>query len=642
MELLGINVNYQQTGKSKNLNSLGMREMQQRVYAKRNEQYILLKAPPASGKSRALMFVALDKLTHQNIKKVIVGVPEKSIGGSFGDADLKSFGFESDWSVNPAFYLCTIESNQSRSEAFQEFLQNDEKILICTHSTLRTAFETLSESRFDDVLLAIDEFHHISASDASVLGNVLKSIMAKSSAHIMAMTGSYFRGDSHPILLPEVEELFKKVSYNYYEQLNGYEHLKSLGIGYHFYQGKYTEAIGEVLDNTKKTIIHIPNVNSRESTKKGKHDEVGFILGVLGEFVNEDKETGVIRVKTKDGRILKIADLVNDDPIERPKIQKYLQEIKSADDMDIIIALNTAKEGFDWPFCEVALTVGYRASLTEVIQIIGRTTRDSENKSHAQFINLISQPDAEESSVANATNDMLKAITASLLMEQVLAPNFKFKTKLPDDETPHKAGEFKINGLKMPSTARVKDIVEQDLIDLKAKILSDSAIEKTLGTDITPEVVNKFLIPKIIEEAYPDLSEEELEEVRQHVVVDSVLANARVEEATNRVFINGTNRFMNIDDLSIDLIDSINPFQRAYEIISKSLDKRVLKLISESIDASKSTLSEAEVGFYWDDVTEFYRKYNRKPDKNAEDESERKLAEVLAKAIYFNNKKKNS
>lgn len=634
-----INVEYQQTGKSKNLNSLGMREMQERVYAVRDEQYILLKAPPASGKSRALMFVALDKLLHQNIKKVIVAVPEKSIGGSFGDADLMAFGFESDWLVNPAFNLCSVESNQSRSAAFTKFLQSDEKVLICTHSTLRTAFETLDESRFDDVLLAIDEFHHISASDASVLGGVLKSIMAKSSAHIMAMTGSYFRGDAHPILLPESEALFKTVTYNYYEQLNGYEHLKSLGIGYHFYQGKYTEAIDEVLDSSKKTIIHIPNVNARESTKD-KHNEVGFILDVLGELVDEDKETGVIRVKTPDGHILKVADLVNDDPIERPKIQKYLREIKNAEDMDIIIALGMAKEGFDWPYCEVALTVGYRASLTEVIQIIGRTTRDSANKSHAQFINLISQPDASESSVANATNDMLKAITASLLMEQVLAPNFKFKTKLPNDETPHKAGEFKINGLKTPSSARVKEIVAQDLIDLKAKILSDSAIEKTLGTDISPEVVNRLLIPKIIEESYPDLNAEELEEVRQHVVVDSVLANARVEEGSNRVFINGTKSFVNLDELSIDLIDSINPFQKAYEIISKSLDKRVLKLISESIDASKSTLSEAEVAFYWRDVNAFYKQHNRKPDKNATDEHERKLAEVLARAIYFKNKKK--
>ncbi|MBU1657585.1 DEAD/DEAH box helicase family protein [bacterium] len=630
-----IEVNYSQTGKSKTTNALGMRAMQERAYEKRNEQYLLLKAPPASGKSRALMFIALDKLLHQNIKKVIVAVPEKSIGGSFGNADLMSHGFECDWHVEAKYNLCTIESNESRSAIFKEFLTNDAKILICTHSTLRNAFETINESRFDNTLLAIDEFHHLSASDASVLGNVLKSIIAKSNAHIMAMTGSYFRGDAHPILLPEVEDKFAKVSYNYYEQLNGYEHLKSLGIGYHFYQGKFTEAISEVLDLSKKTIIHIPHVNSRESTKD-KHGEVGFILDVIGELVGEERETGVISVKRADGKILKVADLVNDDPVDRPKIQKYLREIKSAEDMDIIIALGMAKEGFDWPYCEHALTVGYRASLTEIIQIIGRATRDSQNKSHAQFTNLIAQPDATSASVANATNDMLKAITASLLMEQVLAPNFKFKTKLPHDESEHVSGEFKINGYKEPSSKRVKDIVEQDLAELKAKILQDATIEKTLGSDITPEVLNKMLIPKIIQESYPELSADELEEVRQHVVVDSVFAGAKVEG--NRVFIQGSNRFINIDELSIDLIDSINPFQRAYEIMSKKVDEKILKLIQESIDATKLTVNEAEAAYYWKDVNKFYKEHGKEPSKNSNDEFERKLADVLLFVKAFKRK----
>ncbi len=97
--------------------------------------------------------------------------------------------------------------------------------------------------------------------------------------------------------------------------------------------------------------------------------------------------------------------------------------------MDVIIALGMAKEGFDWPYCEHALTVGYRGSLTEIIQIIGRVTRDSPNKTHAQFTNLIAEPDAADEEVKVAVNNMLKAITASLLMEQVLAQNFKFKTK---------------------------------------------------------------------------------------------------------------------------------------------------------------------------------------------------------------------
>ena len=99
------------------------------------------------------------------------------------------------------------------------------------------------------------------------------------------------------------------------------------------------------------------------------------------------------------------------------------------DHVDIILALGMAKEGFDWVWCEHALTVGYRASLTEIVQIIGRATRDAPGKEVARFTNLIAEPDASEEAVVDAVNDTLKAIAASLLMEQVLAPRFNFTPK---------------------------------------------------------------------------------------------------------------------------------------------------------------------------------------------------------------------
>ena len=64
-----VHVSYAQTGQSAKINPLGMREMQEKAYAARDAPYLLLKAPPASGKSRALMFIALDKLKNQGIKK---------------------------------------------------------------------------------------------------------------------------------------------------------------------------------------------------------------------------------------------------------------------------------------------------------------------------------------------------------------------------------------------------------------------------------------------------------------------------------------------------------------------------------------------------------------------------------------------
>ena len=634
-----IDVTYAQTRESSSTNDMGMRAMQARAYEARNNQYLLIKAPPASGKSRALMFIALDKTYNQGVKKAIVAVPERSIGGSFSPEPLSKFGFFMDWELDEKNNLCSPggDGNSSKVSALKDFIKGDDKILVCTHATLRFACAELEDTDFDNVLLAIDEFHHVSADGENVLGEMLRSLMANSSAHIVAMTGSYFRGDSVPVLLPEDEAKFAKVTFNYYEQLNGYEYLKSLGIGYHFYQGRYTEAIGEVLDTDKKTIVHIPNVNAGESTKD-KYDEVDAIIDTIGTFQNKDPNTGVITIKRHgDSKLIKLADLVHDAPKDRDKIVEYLRNINSVDDMDVIVALGMAKEGFDWSFCEHSLTVGYRGSLTEVIQIIGRCTRDSDNKTHAQFTNLIAQPDAEDDQVKIAVNNMLKAITCSLLMEQVLAPNFKFKTKLPDDTEATPPGTMKVAGFKEPSTKRTKDIVESDLADLKAAILQDDKIIAASAGAVDPEVVNKVLIPKIIQVKYPDLTAEEVEEIRQHVVVDSAVSTGEIKEEGGKKFIRMADKFVNIDDLNIDLIDSVNPFQKAFEILSKSVTTNVLKLIQDSIESTRIKMDFEEVKILWPKVNAFVKEKGREPDLNSADLMERRLAECI---IWIKNQKR--
>lgn len=634
-----IEVKYSQTGKSKKTNELGMREMQAKAYAARTAQYLLIKAPPASGKSRALMFIALEKLHHQDIKKVIVAVPEKSIGASFAPTELAKYGFFTDWNPNPRYNLCTPGEDKSKVTAFLNFLESDERILICTHATLRFAFDGLDEKKLNDTLIAIDEFHHVSADGDNRLGEVMRNIMAKSNAHIVAMTGSYFRGDNIPVLLPEDEARFTMVTYNYYEQLNGYEHLKSLGIGYHFYQGRYfrkqpdrdMSALEEILDENKKTIIHIPSVNSAESSRE-KYEEVGHIIEALGDLEYQGNETGVLYVKSKrSGRMLKVADLVNDNPRARDKITTYLREEKSQDAIDIIIALGMAKEGFDWPYCEHALTIGYRGSLTEIIQIIGRATRDSDNKTHAQFTNLVAEPDAENEEVKVAVNNMLKAITASLLMEQVLAPNFKFKTKRDDEDSDEDDDDntIAIRGFKLPTSQRAKDIIDTDLNDLKARILQNDQMLKAMPGNIEPEVINTVLIPKIIREVYPDLNEDEVEAVRQHVVVDSVIKNSTIEEQGGKKFIRMAGSFVNIDDIHIDLIDSINPFQKAFEILSKSVTAQVLRLIDEHIQSTKIEMTEAEAIILWPSIKAWRERTGEAPNLQSFDPKEKRMAEAI-------------
>lgn len=619
---------------SKTTNDLGMREMQERVYEKHASQYLLVKSPPASGKSRALMFVGLDKLHNQGIKKVVIAVPERSIGKSFKDTELSKFGFYWDWEVKPSNNLTIGGGEQSKVQHFVNFMNStdpSDNILIATHATLRFAFEELDDSLFDNTLLAIDEFHHVSRDYNSVLGNALRSIMSNSNAHILAMTGSYFRGDSVQILEPADEDKFDKVAYTYYEQLEGYKYLKSFAMGYSFYRGKYTGALDKVIDVNKKSIIHIPNVNSGESTKD-KYAEVDEILDLLTDGGNiTQNEDGIYEIERPEGKKLLVADLVNEEG--REKVSAYLasitDDIEDLDKLDIIIALGMAKEGFDWPFAEYAMTIGYRNSLTEVIQIIGRVTRDSPNKTHAQFTNLIAQPDAQDDEVLFAVNSIMKAISASLLMEQVLAPVYKFK---PKDDKPDKPGDLSIRGLNSADTTeRTKKILEKDREDLKCSILQSQDIQNAIVSGADAKMINKTLIPRVIIERYPDLTNEELETVRQHIVADINIAAGRTttSEDGSREIIKMADRFINIDELNIDLIDQVNPFQRAYEVISRDIDAPTLRFIQDYLSSNKYDFTDEQLVAAYQAAKKFRAENGRNPDRNSKDDGEKYLAFAL-------------
>ena len=643
-----VDIRYQQTGESSATNELGMREMQAKAYEARNKRFLLIKAPPASGKSRALMFIALDKLYHQGIKKVVVAVPEKSIGRSFQNTSLIPFGFFADWKVAVYFNLTDVKNEKDKKGRFIEFFhQSSAKILVCAHATLRNGMKEINDEDFNDTLLAIDEFHHTSADANSNLGDVVRRVMNNSTGHIVAMTGSYFRGDGIPVLRVEDEARFYPVTYNYYQQLNGYRYLKNLVLGYHFYHGSYLDHIHEVLDTTKKTIIHIPSVNARASTGIGKYAETDQIMKAIGVIEEKDYNTGIYYVRTKDGRLLKVADLVEDDQKERNMVQGYLQRMKKREDMDIIIALGTAKEGFDWQWCEVCLTIGVRGSLTEVIQIIGRCTRDCEGKETAKFVNMIAMPDAEQGDVKVAVNDFLKAITASLLMEQVMAPSWHFKTVKDDDDNRETARTIIVEGLKPLSSEKTKLIVQEQLDDLKAAILQDEMVVRAISGSTTAETITQNLIPKVIRERYPDLSEGEVEEVRQRVLLDTMIkgndivddkgepidinSNDDEQESEGNRLIKIANRFINIDKLSINLIDTINPFQRAYEVLSKSVDAPTLKIIQDTIAEQKFDLTlEQAIMIFKGPLKEYVKEHDGKtPDINHPDPKVREMAAAL-------------
>lgn len=675
IEIPTVSVKYDSTGKSKKSNELGMREMQERAYEKRGEQYLLIKSPPASGKSRALMFLALDKTANQGIQQAIIVVPEKSIGKSFDNTPLSKYGFWSDWQVKAKWNLCNSPGEDGgKVNSVKAFLDSDDTNLVCTHATLRFAVEKFGIEVFDNRLIAIDEFHHVSANPDNVLGNQLEEFLARDKVHIIAMTGSYFRGDSDAVMTPDDEAKFETVTYTYYEQLNGYEYLKELDIGYYFYNGPYVDDILKVLDPVEKTIIHIPNVNSRESTKD-KIKEVEHIIDELGEWQGVDEETGFHLVKRElDGEIIKIADLVDDDSNKRARVQTALRSPSMESDrdyVDIIIALGMAKEGFDWIWCEHALTVGYRASLTEIVQIIGRATRDAPGKERTRFTNLIAEPDAAEDTVTDAVNDTLKAIAASLLMEQVLAPRFDFTPKIAtsgpvdgfdygdDGYDPDKTNvgvneetgqvQIEITGLAAPKSEEAQRIVKDDLNDLIAAFTQDArTVERGIfDTELVPEEITQVTMGKIVATKYPDLPDEDQEAIRQHAVA-AVNMTQQVKKAineqghyesidvsdgepsSNTAFVDGVRQFvMDVTSLDVDFIDRINPFGEAYAILSKSMSEESLRQFGNIIAGKKQKFTHEEARDYALRARQFLKERGRKPEVTSNDPWEKKIAEGM-------------
>jgi hypothetical protein len=364
-----------------------------------------------------------------------------------------------------------------------------------------------------------------------------------------------------------------------------------------------------------------------------------------------------------------VADLVDDsDPAKRSKVLSALKDPAqkdNRDNVDVIIALGMAKEGFDWIWCEHALTIGYRSSLTEIVQIIGRATRDAEGKERSRFTNLIAEPAAEQSAVAEAVNDMLKAISASLLMEQVLAPRYEFTPKNTGPKEGFDYGEegykndrhnigvnkntgqihVEINGLTTPHSPEATRICKEDLNEVITSFLQDKRVlEQGLFDKVNtlPEELTQLRMGKIVRERYPDLGEVDQEAIRQHAIAamnitqQAKLALAHANANEDRMLpgstslLDGVRKFVNVRDLDIDLIDRINPFDAAYAVLAKAMDEKSLRQVQASIAAKKVSIPEDEARELAKRALQFKNERGRLPDINSPDAWEKRMAEGVA------------
>jgi hypothetical protein len=207
-----------------------------------------------------------------------------------------------------------------------------------------------------------------------------------------------------------------------------------------------------------------------------------------------------------------------------------------------------------------------------------------------------------------------------------------------------------VEGLKPLSSEKTKLIVQEQLDDLKAAILQDDMVVRAISGSTTAETITQNLIPKVIRERYPDLSEEEVEEVRQRVLLDTMIkgndivddkgepvnmgrtaSDNELQESEGNRLIKIANRFINIDKLSINLIDHINPFQRAYEVLSKSVDAPTLKIIQDTIAEQKFDLTlEQAISIFKGPLKKWVSEHDgQTPDSNHPDPKVREMAAAL-------------
>jgi hypothetical protein len=268
-------------------------------------------------------------------------------------------------------------------------------------------------------------------------------------------------------------------------------------------------------------------------------------------------------------------------------------------------------------------------------------------------------------------NDTLKAIAASLLMEQVLAPRFEFKPKNPASGPvegfdygeggydPNKCNvgfneetgrfQIEIKGLAEPKSKEATRICQEDLNEVIAAFVQDkTAIERGLfDEELVPEELTVVRMGKIIKDKYPELDEEDQEAVRQHAITALNLTQQAkqvslgggggdTESSANTALIDGVRRFaMDVRELDIDLIDSRNPFGKAYAILAKTMSEDSLKQVAAAIAAKRTSLTPEDAKELAIRAVKFKKERGRLPSISSTDAWEKRMAEGAAAFVRF-------
>ena len=587
----------------------------------------LINAPTGSGKSTMLSMLAYQRTITDNSKKTIIAVPQTVIGKGFSTKVFKlPSGQVIDWSVGVD--LCT--NAKDTVEQFSNFLKEDifyseaypfERILVCTHATLVAAFQSLSQedkqTYWNNLLVCIDETHHLQMHEIAdevynmnSLGQVV-DYSFRNNNEIILVSATMFRGDQKGLVSDEL--LTDAVKYNlpfdkYMEEM---KHLKSFSYDFIIDTNEYTQDISKCInnlfsDNLKKLFIYIPHPKSYMSSGN-KIQEIQDILEQLktnlnGDKITLDENTGIYHITNILGLDYKVCDLV-DENLSKRTIRFVNNEIinKDKDALDCVIALNRAKEGFDWEHANGMIVVGQRNSLTDVIQMVGRLLRDKQGKEKVKALHMLpfspNQPTAPN--LDNSLNDFFKAIAISLLMEDVFAPT---PLQTNDDSAP--TGQLSGNSSSSVSSNIFDDLEldenqRADLFDKAQKSLVNIAggLVESQGTYSPEELKEQMpsIMQKWVEENNIEADEDQIEELAKKVYNQFAKRTLQMQG-------------INVSNINWQMIESADPIEFTLRYVGKDTTLESLKELRRLI-----SYGESESNVRTHELCKFILQNNRTP-----------------------------
>lgn len=574
-----------------------MRDWQVPAFEKlKDSPYIILNAPMGSGKSWMMCLLSAFKMKQSKLLRTIIAVPQTIIAPGFTEAKIKMpDGSKLHWEIK--HNLCDNKKlNQGTVDYLIRWLSNqtpsfDDRTIICTHATLLATYRELRASSnlylLKNLLLWIDEAHHIKNNaidglDGAILNNGLGELTSyaltsqEDNIEIGLTTASFYRGDRYSLLTPDMESKFKRHNLPYDKYLKSMTHLKSFNIDFLLCGPDYVKAIELILRQRQgKDIIYIPHPVSRHSTGD-KHTEVNNIIAVYQAIhgaANNRSADGLLTL-FQNGNEFKVLDLVSE--FQRSQKKDFLKDLKKKNSLDSIVTLGMFKEGANWIWADRSIIVGSRSSLVDVIQMIGRLFRDAPGKEHVEVIQLLpfALDQRDENSFKENLNNYLKALYASLILENILNP-VKIKT---NDKTQKSKEQL---------TNNTASAVNEDWLSIA---IPDNTKQQMVIEDVSNHLVD---IAASNQDAFKQVSElrDGYEKIIPRILEKHGITEYK-EEIASQIWNMLTRRSLNmqgiaVEDFDFEIIQNTNPLEFLIRYTSGICNIDTFQKLREAIQASR-------------------------------------------------------